>query len=345
MERRGNDLHAPRRACAALKRTCDAFSERSKSLAPSPSPQGRGLEPSSRHEPHAPNSRGEKSQGDGRGRGGARRESSLGHKHEERACAMPLSRAHRGKGCAETQDRAGGLQIFGLTLSQLSYRGCGRNDARPLFDTHLAGIRGARGPSRHPFQPDSVFRLSQFAVVSKSWPPLARGAEDPPPPRHHSPPSRAGGGRCKQMGKVARAVAARRTALTSPCPPRRPASGAWLRRLHCGQPGSVRSATVSAPPLAPLRAPGLSRTRAGRGLLGIGASWCSACDCPAPPGMLGRSQRQWTAAQRRSEAQGDFLQTTYPPRPFAGGPRHITSYHVILDHIRSYQIISYHSIA
>ena len=124
------------------------------------------------------------------------------------------------------------------------------------------------------------------------------------------------------MGKVARAVAARRTALTSPCPPRRPASGAWLRRLHCGQPGSVRSATVSAPPLAPLRAPGLSRTRAGRGLLGIGASWCSACDCPAPPGMLGRSQRQWTAVQRRSEAQGVFFTNCSPtPAPSQGGFR------------------------
>ena len=123
-----------------------------------------------------------------------------------------------------------------------------------------------------------------------------------------------GGGRTvQQMGKVARAVAARWTALTSPCPPRRPASGAWLRRLHCAQPGSIRSAAVSAPPLAPLRAPGLSRTRAGRGLLGIGASWRSACDCPTPPGMLGQGQRQWTAAHRRSEAQGDFVQTSHPP--------------------------------
>ena len=182
----------------------------------------------------------------------------------------------------------------------------------PCFDTHLAGLWSARGPSCHAFQPDSMFCLLLFAAVSKSWPPLARRAEDPPLPRHHSPLE--GGGRTvQQMGKVARAVAARWTALTSPCPPRRPASGAWLRRLHCGQPGSIRSAAVSAPPLAPLRAPGLSRTRAGRGLLGIGASWRSACDCPTPPGMLGQGQRQWTAAHRRSEAQGDFVQTSHPP--------------------------------
>ena len=98
----------------------------------------------------------------------------------------------QGKECAETQDRAGDLQIFGLTLSQLSYRGCGRIGARPLWHTHLAGLWSARGPACHPFQPDSMFRLSLFAAASKSWPPLARGAEDPPLPRHHSPTSRAG---------------------------------------------------------------------------------------------------------------------------------------------------------
>ena len=139
-------------------------------------------------------------------------------------------------------------------------------------------------------------------------------------------PHRGRGPTVQQMGKVARAVAARRTALISPCPPRRPASGAWLRHLHCGQPGSVRSATVSAPPLAPLRAPGLSRTRARRGLLGIGASWCSACDCPTPPGMLGQRQRQWTAAQRRSEAQGDVSKHLTHPPPLRG---RIVSYDII----------------
>ena len=105
---------------------------------------------------------------------------------------MPPHRAHRGRGHAETQDRAGDLQIFGLTLSQLSYLGCGRIGARPLWHTHLAGLWSARGPACHPFQPDSMFRLSLFAAASKSWPPLARGAEDPPLPRHHSPTSRAG---------------------------------------------------------------------------------------------------------------------------------------------------------
>ena len=179
-----------------------------------------------------------------------------------------------------------------------------------------------------------LFSLTQCSAFQNSlpFPKAGRPLRGERKTRHFpatTAPHRGRGRTVQHMGKVARAVAARRTALTSPCPPRRPASGAWLRHLHCGQPGSVRSATVSAPPLAPLRAPGLSRTRAGRGLLGIGASWCSACDCPAPPGMLGRSQRQWTAAQRRSEAQGGFYKQLTHPRPFAGGPRHIISYHSI----------------
>ena len=58
---------------------------------------------------------------------------------------MPLRRAHKGKGCAEAQDRAGDLQIFGLTLSQLSYRGCGRSGVRPfLWHTPCGPLERAR---------------------------------------------------------------------------------------------------------------------------------------------------------------------------------------------------------
>ena len=45
------------------------------------------------------------------------------HKYVRPAAAMLLLRSLMKKNHAETRDRAGDLQIFGLTLSQLSYRG------------------------------------------------------------------------------------------------------------------------------------------------------------------------------------------------------------------------------
>ena len=48
-------------------------------------------------------------------------------RRQEARCAWPASAVHLS---AETRDRAGDLQIFGLALSQLSYRGCWRSQAK-----------------------------------------------------------------------------------------------------------------------------------------------------------------------------------------------------------------------
>ena len=51
--------------------------------------------------------------------------------------ASPTDKAN----CAETRDRTGGLQIFGLTLSQLRYRGRAQLAAKLLINARVFLVR------------------------------------------------------------------------------------------------------------------------------------------------------------------------------------------------------------
>ena len=81
-------------------------------------------------------------------RRGMRRASSGVSKHAGLAPALPAAagqvpateanpRSGGGWEHAETQDRTGDLQIFGLTPSQLSYRGCGMISSGPCLSLAL----------------------------------------------------------------------------------------------------------------------------------------------------------------------------------------------------------------
>ena len=70
-----------------------------------------------------------------------------------------------------------------------------------------------------------------------------------------------------------------------PAPAARSASDTWLRCLHCGQPGSARSAAVAARPLARLRRRELARAQAARCRRGSRPSRCGQRQCAHTPGM------------------------------------------------------------
>ena len=83
---------------------------------------------------------------------------------------------HNSRDCksAETRDRTGDLQIFSLTLSQLSYRGwCHLN--------HLHAVAALPIPRKSPWQP-FPFTTASLALAQCSVAPLVRHCNKIPPP-------------------------------------------------------------------------------------------------------------------------------------------------------------------